>query len=60
MNLGLTQPTTEMGDKDSWCIGLTKLPPSCANCLEIWEPQPPRMLRTFPRPVMGLPYLLPL
>jgi hypothetical protein len=22
------------------CVGLTTLPPSCANCLEIWEPQP--------------------
>jgi len=23
------------------CIGLTTLPPSCANYLDIWEPQPP-------------------
>jgi len=22
-------------------VGLTNLPPSCANCLEIWEPQTP-------------------
>ena len=22
-------------------VGLTTLTPSCANCLEIWEPQPP-------------------
>ena len=27
--------------KDGHCVGLTTLPPSCANCLEIWEPQPP-------------------
>jgi hypothetical protein len=23
-------------------LGLTNLPPSCAHCLEIWEPQPSR------------------
>ena len=23
------------------CLGLTTLPSSCADCLEIWEPQPP-------------------
>jgi len=34
------------------------LPPSCADCLEIWEPQPPGTLRACPRPVMGLLYLL--
>jgi len=22
--------------KGGWCIGLTTLPPSCADCLEIW------------------------
>jgi hypothetical protein len=27
------------------CVGLTILPPSCADCLEIWEPQPPGTLR---------------
>jgi hypothetical protein len=27
-------------------VGLTTLPPSSAKCLEIWEPQPPRTLRT--------------
>ena len=26
--------------KGGWCIELTTLPPSCAECLEIWEPQP--------------------
>ena len=30
--------------KCGWCIGLTTLPPSFANCLEIWEPQPPGTL----------------
>jgi hypothetical protein len=29
----------------SRCVGLTTLPPSCADCLEIWEPQPPGTLR---------------
>ena len=50
--LGLTQLLTEMstrntswGSKGGRCIGLTTLPPSCADCLEIWEPQPPGTLR---------------
>ena len=53
--LGLTQPLTEMssrniscGGKCGWCVGLTTLPPSCADCLEIWEPQPPGTLRACP------------
>jgi hypothetical protein len=51
MTLGLTQPLTEMSTSNiSWskggrCIGLTTLPPSCADCLEIWEPQPAESLR---------------
>ena len=55
MALGLTQPLTEMsirnnflGGKGSWCIGLTNLPHSCANCLEIWEPHSPGNLRACP------------
>jgi len=53
MALGLTQPLTEMSTrnipegKSSWCVGLT-LPPSCAICLEIWEPQPAGTLRACP------------
>jgi hypothetical protein len=27
--------------KDGRCVGLTTLPPLCADCLEILEPQPP-------------------
>ena len=44
MALGSTQPLTEMSTRNiSWgkggrCVGLTTLPPSCGNCLEIWEP----------------------
>jgi hypothetical protein len=42
MALGLTQPLTEMntrvfpGGKSGLCVGLTTLPPSYADCLEIW------------------------
>jgi len=32
--------------KGGRCVGLTTLPPSCSDCLEIWEPQPPGTLRT--------------
>ena len=32
--------------KGGRCVGLTTLPPSCADCLEIWEPQPAGTLRT--------------
>jgi len=52
---GLTQPLTEMntrniswGGKGGWCIGLTNLPPTCVDCLEIWEPQPPVTFRACP------------
>ena len=49
MALGSTQPLTEMstrnislkggGGEGGRCVGLTTLPPSCADCLEIWELQ---------------------
>ena len=52
MALGLTQPLTEMSTRNtSWgvkggrCVGLTTLPPSCADCPEIWEPQTSGTLR---------------
>jgi len=52
MALGLTQPLIEMSNRNiSWSpkggrgVGLTTLPPSYADCLEIWEPQPPGTLR---------------
>jgi hypothetical protein len=49
---GRLQPPTEMSTRNiSWggikggrCVGLTILPPSCVDCLEIWEPQPPGTL----------------
>ena len=55
MALGLTQSLTEMSTRNiSWgkggrYVGLTTLPPPCADCLEIWEPQPPGT----PGPVQG-------
>ena len=36
------------GGKGGWCVGLTTLPPSGADCLEIWEPHPPGTVRTCP------------
>jgi hypothetical protein len=52
---GSTQPLTDMSNRSiSWggkggrCVGLTILQPSCADCLEIWEPQPPGTLRICP------------
>jgi len=34
-----------LGGKGCQCVGLQTLPPSCVDCLEIWEPQPPGTLR---------------
>jgi hypothetical protein len=55
MALRSTQCPTEMstrktawGGKGGRCAGLTTLPPSCADCLEIWKPQPPGALRASP------------
>jgi len=44
MVVGLTQSLIEMSTENiSWGVkadALTTSPPSCADCLEIWEPQP--------------------
>jgi len=37
-----------LGDKGGRCVGLTTLPPSCTDCLEIWESQPSGILRACP------------
>jgi hypothetical protein len=37
-----------LGVKGGRCLGLTALPPLCADCLEIWEPQPPGAQRACP------------
>jgi hypothetical protein len=57
MALESTQPLTEMSTRNIYwggeggrCIGLTTLPPSCADCLEIWEPQPLGNLRACAGP----------
>jgi len=34
--------------KGGRCVGLTTLPPSCADCLEIWDPQHSGTLRACP------------
>jgi len=34
--------------KGGRCVGLTTLPPPCADYLEIWEPQPPGTLWAYP------------
>ena len=34
--------------KGGCCVGLAILPPSCADCHEIWEPQPSGSLRACP------------
>jgi len=50
MALGSTQSPTEifLGGKGDRFVGLTTLQPSCADCLEIWEPQPPGTLWVCP------------
>ena len=56
MALGSTQPLTEINEyqeyflesKDGLCVGLTTLPHSWADCLKIWESQPPGTLRACP------------
>ena len=45
-----------LGGKVGRCVGLTTLPPSCADCLEIWGPQPPGTLRVCPG--IAFPYLV--
>jgi hypothetical protein len=66
--LGSTQPLAEMstwniswGSKDDRCVGLTILPTSCADCLEMWEPQLLGTLRACPglyRDCFTLRYLM--
>jgi hypothetical protein len=54
MALGSTQSLAETvpgifsEGKDGRCVGLTTLPPSCADYFEIWEPQPPGTLWACP------------
>jgi hypothetical protein len=43
-----------LGGKGGQCVGLTTLPPSCADCLEILGASTSRNPKGLPRPVMGL------
>jgi hypothetical protein len=60
MALELTQPLIFPGGgggEGGRGVGLTTLPPSCADCLEIWETQHSGTPQSLSRPVMGLLYL---
>jgi hypothetical protein len=45
------------GGKGGVCVGLTNLPPSCADCLEILAASTSWSPKGLSRPVMGLLYL---
>jgi hypothetical protein len=53
-NVDHTEHTLSL-KKSILCTGLTTLPPSCANCREIWEPQPPGTLRACNGIALPLP-----
>ena len=36
------------GEEGGRCVGLASVPNSCAECLQIWEPQPSGILRACP------------
>jgi hypothetical protein len=66
MALESNQPPTEISTRNiSWgkggrYVGLTTLPPSCTDCLKMWEPQPPGPLRAcngIALPLLLLPSL---
>jgi len=45
---GSTEPLREMSTRDFSCgVMAATLTPSCADCLEIWDPQLPGTLRAF-------------
>ena len=70
MALWSTQPLREMSTrnislvgKGDRCVELTTLPPSYTDCVEIYDPQPPRTLRVCPHWTMlifGHGYFFPL
>jgi hypothetical protein len=66
MALKSTKPLTVMSTKNflvskgGRCLGLKNLPPSCAECLEIFGPQPPGTLRAVQAcNGTALPFILP-
>jgi len=65
MALRSTQPLNRneyqeyfLGGKGGRCVGLTTLPPSYEDCLEIWESQPPGTLRACPGVALPLPFII--
>jgi len=56
---GSTQPLTEMSTmgKGGRCVGLTTLPLSYADDLEVWESEPSGTLWACSSPVRGLLYV---
>ena len=55
MAVGSTQPSNRneyeeyfLEGKGGRCVGITTLPNSCADCLEIWEPQTSGILTSCP------------
>jgi len=46
---GIALPLTYLSGKGGRHLGMTTLPPSCAKCHEIWEPQPPGTLEGLSR-----------
>jgi hypothetical protein len=46
------------GNKRGRYVGLTTLPHSCADCLEIWEPQLRGALKAYPGMQRDLLYLI--
>jgi hypothetical protein len=64
MALGLTQPLREIiiRKKSALGVGEKKAVGAwgwrlCLHCVEIWEPQPPRIVSACNRTVLGLLYL---
>jgi hypothetical protein len=47
-----------LGGEGGRCVRLTTLPPSCADCLEIWEPQSPGILRACNVIALPLPFII--
>ena len=45
-----------LGSKGGRFVGLTSLPPSCGDCLETWEPQPPGNVRAYTGVAFPLPF----
>jgi len=46
------------GGKGGRCVGLSTLPPSCVDCVEIWEPHRPGALRACIGIALPLPLLV--